>query len=216
MSHIPQLKRTNTTISFRAVFIFGEKYLMASFNKIILMGNVTREVKIRYTPSGTAVTEVSLAINRSWFDKQSNQRKEEVTFVDVTLWGRQAEVAGEYVTVGRGIHIEGRVQLDQWTDKESGKKRSKLRVVGESMTMLPEARPQSTLADAPKPEKPCVTVTDVKPKRRRLLSSARNSDTMRSKPMYKSEHEPFGAGLLDACRTPLTIQVRSIRTVKLV
>lgn len=168
---------------------------MASFNKIILMGNVTREVKVRYTPSGTAVTEVSLAINRSWFDRKSNQRKEEVTFVDVTLWGRQAEVAGEYVTVGRGIHIEGRVQFDQWTDKESGEKRSKLRVVGESMTMLSEARPQSTLTEDPEPEKSYVTATDVTPKRRRLLSSTRNSDTMHSKPMYKSAHEQFGAGL---------------------
>lgn len=110
---------------------------MASFNKVILMGNLTRDPEVRYTPSGTAVSEVGLAVNRSWFDKQSNQRKEEVTFVDVTLWGRQAEVAGEYLTKGRGVLIEGRLQLDQWDDKETGQKRSKLRVVGENMTMLP-------------------------------------------------------------------------------
>lgn len=110
---------------------------MASFNKVILMGNLTRDPEVRYTPSGTAVSEIGLAVNRSWFDKQSNQRKEEVTFVDVTLWGRQAEVAGEYLTKGRGVLIEGRLQLDQWDDKETGQKRSKLRVVGESMTMLP-------------------------------------------------------------------------------
>lgn len=110
---------------------------MASFNKVILMGNLTRDPEVRYTPSGTAVSEVGLAVNRSWFDKQSNQRKEEVTFVDVTLWGRQAEVAGEYLSKGRGVLIEGRLQLDQWDDKETGQKRSKLRVVGESMTMLP-------------------------------------------------------------------------------
>ena len=110
---------------------------MASFNKVILMGNLTRDPEVRYTPSGTAVSEVGLAVNRSWFDKQSNQRKEEVTFVDVTLWGRQAEVAGEYLSKGRGVLIEGRLQLDQWDDKETGQKRSKLRVVGENMTMLP-------------------------------------------------------------------------------
>jgi single-strand DNA-binding protein len=110
---------------------------MASFNKVILMGNLTRDPEVRYTPSGTAVSEVGLAVNRTWFDKQTNQKKEEVTFVDVTLWGRQAEVAGEYLGKGRGVLIEGRLQLDQWDDKETGQKRSKLRVVGESMTMLP-------------------------------------------------------------------------------
>ncbi|MFT5327082.1 MAG: single-strand DNA-binding protein [Planctomycetaceae bacterium] len=110
---------------------------MASFNKVILMGNLTRDPEVRYTPSGTAVSEIGLAVNRTWFDKQTNQKKEEVTFVDVTLWGRQAEVAGEYLGKGRGVLIEGRLQLDQWDDKETGQKRSKLRVVGENMTMLP-------------------------------------------------------------------------------
>lgn len=110
---------------------------MASFNKVILMGNLTRDPEVRYTPSGTAVSEVGLAVNRTWFDKQTNQKREEVTFVDVTLWGRQAEVAGEYLGKGRGVLIEGRLQLDQCDDKETGQKRSKLRVVGENMTMLP-------------------------------------------------------------------------------
>jgi len=112
---------------------------MASFNKVILMGNLTRDPQVRYLPSGQAVAEVGLAVNRSWFDKQANQRKEEVTFVDVTLWGRTAEVAGEYLTKGAGVLIEGRLQLDQWDDKETGQKRSKLKVVGEQMTMLPRA-----------------------------------------------------------------------------
>jgi len=110
---------------------------MASFNRVILMGNLTRDPEVRYTPSGTAVSEVGLAVNRTWIDKQTNQKKEEVTFVEVTLWGRQAEVAGEYLGKGRGVLIEGRLQFDQWDDKETGQKRSKLRVVGESMTMLP-------------------------------------------------------------------------------
>ncbi|MBI5760053.1 MAG: single-stranded DNA-binding protein [Planctomycetales bacterium] len=109
---------------------------MSSFNKVILVGNLTRDPELRHIPSGTAVTEIGLAINRYWFDKQSNTRKEETTFVDVTLWGRDAEVAAEYLTKGRSVLIEGRLQLDQWDDKQSGQKRSKLKVVGESMQML--------------------------------------------------------------------------------
>ena len=109
---------------------------MASFNKVILVGNLTRDPQVKYTTGGTAVTEIGLAVNRQWFDKQSNSRKEETTFVDVTLWGRTAEVAGEYLSKGKQVLIEGRLQLDTWDDRESGQKRSKLRVVGENMTML--------------------------------------------------------------------------------
>jgi single-strand DNA-binding protein len=109
---------------------------MASFNKVILVGNLTRDPQVRYTPSGTAVCDIGLAVNRTWYDKQSNSRKEDTTFVDVTLWARQAEVAGEYLSKGRPVLIEGRLQMDQWVDKESGQKRSKLKVVGENMTML--------------------------------------------------------------------------------
>ncbi len=109
---------------------------MASFNKVILVGNLTRDPQVKYTTGGTAVTEIGLAVNRRWMDKQSNQWKDETTFVDVTLWGRTAEIAGEYLAKGRPVLIEGRLQLDSWDDKESGQKRSKLRVVGENMTML--------------------------------------------------------------------------------
>ena len=109
---------------------------MASFNRVILVGNLTRDPQVRYTPSSTAVCEIGLAVSRTWFDKQTNSRKEETTFVDVTLWGRQAEVAGEYLSKGRPVLIEGRLQLDQWEDKNTGDKRSKLRVVGETMQML--------------------------------------------------------------------------------
>lgn len=109
---------------------------MASFNKVILVGNLTRDPQVKYTAGGTAVTELGLAVSRQWFDKQSNSRKEETTFVDVTLWGRTAEVAGEYLAKGRPVLIEGRLQLDSWDDRETGQKRSKLRVVGESMQML--------------------------------------------------------------------------------
>ena len=109
---------------------------MASFNKVILIGNLTRDPQVKYTTGGTAVTEIGLAVNRRWLDKQSNQWKDETTFVDVTLWGRTAEIAGEYLAKGRPVLIEGRLQLDSWDDRETGQKRSKLRVVGENMTML--------------------------------------------------------------------------------
>ena len=109
---------------------------MASFNKVILIGNLTRDPQVRYTPGGMAVSDIGLAVNRTWFDKQTNQKKEDVTFVDVTLWGRTAEIAGEYLAKGKQVLIEGRLQLDSWDDKETGQKRSKLKVVGENMTML--------------------------------------------------------------------------------
>lgn len=109
---------------------------MASFNRVILLGNLTRDPELKHTPSGTAVAELGLAVNRTWFDKQSNQKKEDVTFVDITVWGRQAEVAAEYLSKGRSALIEGRLQLDQWDDKDSGQKRSKLRVVCENLTMV--------------------------------------------------------------------------------
>ena len=109
---------------------------MASFNKVILLGNLTRDPQVRYTPSGTAVAEIGLAVNRHWFDKQTNSRREETTFVEVTLWGREAEVAGEYLAKGRPVLIEGRLQLDTWDDKTTGQKRTKLHVVGERMQML--------------------------------------------------------------------------------
>ena len=109
---------------------------MASFNRVVLVGNLTRDPEVRYTPSQTAVTDIGLAVNRQWFDKATNSRKEDVSFIDVTLWGRQAEVAGEYLSKGRQVLIEGRLQMDTWEDKESGQKRSKLKVIGESMQML--------------------------------------------------------------------------------
>ncbi|HUE14121.1 MAG TPA: single-stranded DNA-binding protein [Planctomycetaceae bacterium] len=124
---------------------------MASFNRVILLGNLTRDPQVRYTPGGTAVSELGLAVNRTWFDQKTNSRREEVTFVDVTLWGRQAEVAGEYLSKGRQVLIEGRLQLDTWDDKESGQKRSKLRVVCENMTMV-GGRTDGPRGDAPRSE----------------------------------------------------------------
>lgn len=108
---------------------------MANLNKVMLIGNLTRDPELRHTPKGTAVSEISLAINRNWTNDQG-QKQEETTYVEVTLWGRQAEVVQQYVTKGSPIYIEGRLQLDSWDDKETGKKRSKLRVIGESFQFL--------------------------------------------------------------------------------
>ncbi|MDB4311164.1 single-stranded DNA-binding protein [Akkermansiaceae bacterium] len=108
---------------------------MASVNKVILIGNLTRDPEIRYTPKGTAVGDIAIAVNRVRTGDDGN-RIEEVTYVDVTLWGRQAEVAGQYLAKGRSVYIEGRLQLDTWDDKATGQKRSRLRVVGENMQFL--------------------------------------------------------------------------------
>ncbi len=108
---------------------------MASLNKVILIGNITRDIEVRYTPKGTAVTDIGLAVNRVWNDEQG-QRREDTTFVDITLWGRTAEIAGQYLNKGRQVCIEGRLQMDTWDDRETGQKRSKLKVVGENMVML--------------------------------------------------------------------------------
>jgi len=108
---------------------------MASFNKVILLGNLTRDPEVRYTPKGTAVTELGMAVNRV-YTAENGEKREETTFVDVTLWGRTAEIAGEYLKKGRPVLIEGRLQLDTWDDKQSGQKRSKLKVIGEGLQLL--------------------------------------------------------------------------------
>ncbi|MEN3371156.1 MAG: single-strand DNA-binding protein [Verrucomicrobiota bacterium] len=108
---------------------------MASFNKVILLGNLTRDPEVRYTPKGTAVTELGMAVNRV-YTADNGEKREETTFVDVTLWGRTAEIAGEYLKKGRPVLIEGRLQLDSWDDKQSGQKRTKLKVVGEGLQLI--------------------------------------------------------------------------------
>ena len=106
---------------------------MSSYNRVILMGNITRDIELRYTQGGTAVTELGLAVN----DRRKNSEGEwvdEATFVDVTLWGRTAEIAGQYLGKGSPVLIEGRLKLDIW--EKDGEKRSKLKVVGEKLQML--------------------------------------------------------------------------------
>ncbi|HEX9786052.1 MAG TPA: single-stranded DNA-binding protein [Opitutaceae bacterium] len=107
---------------------------MASFNKVILMGNLTRDPELRVTPKGTAVCQIGVAVNQTYRDKEGNSR-EETTFVDVDVFGRPAEVIAKYMTKGRPILIEGRLKLDSWESKE-GEKRSKLKVVLENFQFV--------------------------------------------------------------------------------
>jgi len=123
---------------------------MASFNKVILVGNLTRDPELRYTPKGTAIAKIGLAVNRVWTN-EAGEKKEEVTFVDVDVFGRTAENVGQYMRKGRPILVEGRLRLDQWDDKQTGQKKSRLGVVAETVQFLgspgegggaPAARPR--------------------------------------------------------------------------
>lgn len=147
---------------------------MASFNKVILAGNLTRDPELRYTPKGTAVARLGLAVNRS-YTTETGERKEEVSFIDVDAFGRQAEVIAQYMKKGRPLLLEGRLKLDTWEDKNTKQKVSKLRVVLEGFTFIdsnrdaagavgagggeaPRARPAaaapSSPAAAPEPDSP--------------------------------------------------------------
>jgi len=148
---------------------------MANLNRVLLIGNLTRDPEIRYTPKGTAVAEIGIAVNRV-FSGEDGEKREEVTFVDVTLWSRLAEIAEQYLKKGRSVFIEGRLQLDSWDDKQTGQKRSRLRVVGENLQMLgargegesggaggaPAAR-RSGPAPAPRPNPPRDPDLDTEP-----------------------------------------------------
>ena len=145
---------------------------MANVNKVILIGNVTRDPEVKFTPKGSAVADVGLAINRN-YTLDNGEKREETIFVDVELWGRLAEIAGEYAKKGRPIYIEGRLRMDTWEDKTSGQKRSRMKVVGENLQLLGsrpssgggggheeeggghhESRPQRTTRPAPAQQQP--------------------------------------------------------------
>ena len=108
---------------------------MSSFNRVTLMGNLTRDPELKRTKSGATLTELGMAMNRSWTN-ENGQRHDETTFVDVTVWGKQAENAAKYLQKGRSVLIEGRLQLDSWQDTNTGQNRSRLRVVAESVQFL--------------------------------------------------------------------------------
>ena len=108
---------------------------MANFNKVILAGNLTRDPELRYTPKGTAIAKIGLAINRKW-KSETGEMKEETTFVDVDAFGKTAETIGQYLKKGRPILIEGRLRYQTWDDKQSGQKKSKLGVVMENFQFM--------------------------------------------------------------------------------
>lgn len=112
---------------------------MSSFNKVILMGNLTRDPEMRYTPSGTAIANISLAVNRKWYN-EARELQEEVTFVIVDAFGKQAENIGQYFKKGNPLLVEGRLRQDQWVDKQTGQKRSQLKVVLENFQFLPSGQ----------------------------------------------------------------------------
>ena len=134
---------------------------MASFNKVILAGNLTRDPELRYTPKGTAVARITLAVNRT-YGTESGEKKEEVSFVDVDVWGRQAEVIAQYMKKGRPLLVEGRLKQDTWEDKNTKQKQSKLKVVLEGFSFIDSNRgegggstppaPRPTAASAPASE----------------------------------------------------------------
>ena len=138
---------------------------MANLNKVMLMGNLTRDPEVRYTPKGTAVARITLAVNRN-YTTETGEKKEEVSFIDVDVWGRQAEVIGQYMKKGRPLLVEGRLKLDTWEDKNTKQKQSKLKVVLEGFSFIdsnradnagaPEA-PRSRPAPAGQPAPPAAT-----------------------------------------------------------
>ena len=109
---------------------------MSSFNKVILLGNLTRDPEVRYTPNGSAVASFALAVNRKY--KQGEETKEEVSYIDIVVFGKQAENCGQYLNKGDAALIEGRLQQRRWDDKESGQKRSKVEVAAQSVTFMPK------------------------------------------------------------------------------
>jgi single-strand DNA-binding protein len=127
---------------------------MPNLNSVHLMGNLTRDPEVRHTPKGTAVCDISLAINRLLPDDGCGERREEVTYVDVTLWGKTAENAGQYLAKGRSVFVDGRLALETWEDKQSGQKRSKLKVVAESLQFLGSRPAQGATPEAPSETKP--------------------------------------------------------------
>jgi single-strand DNA-binding protein len=149
---------------------------MANFNKVILAGNLTRDPELRYTPKGTAIAKFGLAVNRKW-KSETGETREEVTFIDVEAWNKQAEVIAQYLKKGQPFLVEGRLRLDQWEDKNTHQKQSKLKVVLESFSFLasanradgaassgarPTAAPVAAAAPAaPEPEAPQPEEDDV-------------------------------------------------------
>lgn len=126
---------------------------MANFNKVILLGNLTRDPEVRYTPKGQAVAKFALAVNRS-YKLETGETKEEVTFIDIDAWGKQAELIGQYLRKGQPLFVEGRLRLDQWDDKNTGQKQSKLKVVMENFQFVGAPRGEGGVPGGGPPSPP--------------------------------------------------------------
>ncbi len=140
---------------------------MASFNKVILMGNLTRDPELRYLPKGTAVAKLGLAVSRSW-RTETGELKEEVAFIDIEVFGRTAENVGQYLRKGSPALVEGRLRLDSWEDKQTQQKRSKLVVVADSVQFIgsprtSEAGGVDSTPSQPRPPRPAAPSAPVKP-----------------------------------------------------
>jgi len=115
---------------------------MANLNKVMLIGNLTRDVEIKHTAKGTAIADICIAVNRKWRD-EAGEQKEETTFVDMTAFGKTAELAGKYLSKGNPCYFEGRLNLETWEDKTTQQKRSRMKVIVESLQFLGGKSPQS-------------------------------------------------------------------------
>jgi single-strand DNA-binding protein len=132
---------------------------MASFNKVILAGNLTRDPELKYTPKGTAIAQITLAVNRKW-KSETGEMREEVSFIDVDAFGRQAEVIAQYLKKGRSFLVEGRLKQDTWEDKNTKQKQSKVKVVLEGFSFIDSNRSDAGDAGgapAPRPARPAAS-----------------------------------------------------------
>jgi single-strand DNA-binding protein len=148
--------RPSTPIQRLSENLTNRKHTMSSYNKVILVGNLTRDPELKYTPKGTAAAKVGMAVNRKW-RTETGESKEEVTFVDIDMFGKTAENVAQYMRKGSSMLVEGRLRLDSWDDKQTGQKRSKLGVVAENVQFLggksdgAPAAPRSTAPPAGSP-----------------------------------------------------------------
>ena len=136
---------------------------MAGYNKVILIGNLTRDPELRYTSKGVAIAKLALAVNRSWRDSATGELKEEVTFVDIDAFGKQAETLGQYMKKGSPLMVEGRLRLDTWEDKQTNQKRSRLGVVLEGFQFLDSGRSRDGAAPESPRSRPAPSTPSVAP-----------------------------------------------------
>lgn len=125
---------------------------MSDFNLVVVMGRLSRDVELRYTPKGTAIGNMSMAVNRRWTN-EAGEKKEDVTFVEITLFGRTAENCGQYLKKGSPAHVSGRLRTESWDDKATGQKRYKMVVIADSVQFIgtkPDGQQAAAPASAPR------------------------------------------------------------------